>query len=1097
MNQWASAYSNSTMYDQHSNEYQIDDEGRFATTSAPPPPPGPSPSLLYSSPNRYNLFSQQKRAEMSMYTPTKRQSEIPQQPTVEMKHTEILEQSTHKPLRADDDDGEQVDTIQLHNWYIGLQSTSQATTYHKEAEGLNEWIQVFGIRYKGDRKGKSKANDQGEIWHSSLILERVSSKLVKSKSGKVYELKGLFDSETCMNKKKISSNTIQRFQNGFPTDWKDLVLEEAILRKNRKEKKRAQSRQPARSISVEKPDQEENNERSKDTKQLSQVGPVKSRKQLPKSPPHTNTKKKRKRNGLFRYDDSEGDESEYNPTSDEDVASMSMEKSNRRTQPDDEEDDNLDGVENDSEGRDSDDGDYVEPQEKEKKAIRRSRKSDQGKIDDGMVILIDSSPKTKAPSKKAAKPIPRELRNLSKTAFGNLTLVQNAIMEQLEENRSERRKSGRHSMPSLTTKIVQQPFTPQSQIGRKIMTPRSSRRLRTPVRPWWEVGPQEKKKRPEIETKQVETSLNLNMNCSDDLEDLSNDSVFTPFRGGKKNNVINANKSSTRSRPVKRPGSDFVKSSEKRQKKQDIDTRADEADVETNDDLTLQKDNGNIVQDISQSADQGVIEKEVDVLEKNVVADDLQYIDDEMHDMFVDAVGDENNVEEQAEVNASVSNVDTSNTEVDQSEVVDIQTEESISTPIDEVNPIQRQPHLSKEMNDKESEEMQDPSEDIFIESASTSVDPTTDVSEWTIHDKDQSSKETSVDLSGESEEIFEKLDMPEEDDVVVHAKEEASSNQPNQEEMSLNLSSDTQVTIGRGVELNTKDVSELQTNSLNVPKLEDSTQPLDKADVEQSSVKVHNSIEGQGEDVIESDGSTDTYSKQVPAEQKEEVEEIGLDIDGDEEVEALIVVADDEEKNMISDHLQAEEEIGVEQWEIEQVMGSEAVVVQHLGETQVKEGPDIQTVPPSGRPLERDWVDKSSPTRSEEVKVEHSDPITIDVEEGDYPILSINEEHEVSAEFEAMGITSTAVEKETEAQKFKVQELAEAHITTQNGNNYLGELNSALENVAMLGKEGKMMMQRTPLSPAEDSQMDDESCSDNDDGQSDLAPEDVYYFSD
>lgn len=100
---------------------------------------------------------------------------------------------------------------------------------------------------------------------------------------------------------------------------------------------------------------------------------------------------------------------------------------------------------------------------------------------------------------KKTKSIPRELRNLSKTGFGRLLVVESAIMEELDNN-ARARRSQRHSMPAHIEAAVQAPpATPATShavapLAAPLTSPRSSSRKRVSASRWWEVLSQKDEK---------------------------------------------------------------------------------------------------------------------------------------------------------------------------------------------------------------------------------------------------------------------------------------------------------------------------------------------------------------------------------------------------------------------------------------------------------------------------------------------------------------------------------------------------------------------------------------------------------------------------
>lgn len=589
---WGDPYANNLFY---TND-QLDDEGRYISAAAPPPPPGVSPSLLYSSPNRLRKM-QDLQQHIASDSPTKRgQSFSNAQPSplrissnnvMDASGSKIGSQKENTPIHPEDELREDVDSaptkadtiIRLYDWYIGLQPTQQALSYYSEARGIKKWIQIYGTRYRSaenddlNSKGKRRANDKGESWHSSLISERISSHLVKSKSGKIYELMGNFDERSSCKRKDISFDTATQFRNGFPTNWADIVCEEARSSKGQKfnsnsPSKRSQTQNNTTDESQAQPVFErESFPKTQTISQRPKPRPSVSGKQLPESKA---LPKERKKKSLFRNDE-DSSESEYHPSSDDagkkrKGKDASKRDGNRGRDDDDVDEDSEDslyeevtykakrngnkGTKGNAVRRKSKDVDMVSEDEEmsnrssspelnahvsslHQMENARSRKQAQEKVQKPIrtrksepiprprEMRPSNSPPPTEEIKKKAKPISRELRNLSKTAFGRLTLVQNAIMEQLEQTRSERKRAGRQSLPVIHANA---PQTPIGQIGNdsNLITPRSSRRTRTPAKPWWEVQPSTKSKsksQPKATEVQKPKLLNMNSSSFEDDDD--------------------------------------------------------------------------------------------------------------------------------------------------------------------------------------------------------------------------------------------------------------------------------------------------------------------------------------------------------------------------------------------------------------------------------------------------------------------------------------------------------------------------------------------------------------------------------------------------
>jgi SANTA (SANT Associated) len=93
-------------------------------------------------------------------------------------------------------------------------------------QGVREmWLVVVGV-----------VKDSDTITQSSFIRKRLGGRTVQSKNT-VYELEGEFD-ETFSPHPLFSHESIQRFKDGFPENWKEIIgMEEDRIREDRRRKK--------------------------------------------------------------------------------------------------------------------------------------------------------------------------------------------------------------------------------------------------------------------------------------------------------------------------------------------------------------------------------------------------------------------------------------------------------------------------------------------------------------------------------------------------------------------------------------------------------------------------------------------------------------------------------------------------------------------------------------------------------------------------------------------------------------------------------------------------------------------------------------------
>ncbi|VDM72213.1 unnamed protein product [Strongylus vulgaris] len=86
-----------------------------------------------------------------------------------------------------------------------------------------EDIESFGVCVEGYRP-----NDETETvlrnWHSTTIEKRITSTLLHSHSGSVYELRGSIDRDLAFQL-GYPAELIAMFANGFPENWKSTLKE--------------------------------------------------------------------------------------------------------------------------------------------------------------------------------------------------------------------------------------------------------------------------------------------------------------------------------------------------------------------------------------------------------------------------------------------------------------------------------------------------------------------------------------------------------------------------------------------------------------------------------------------------------------------------------------------------------------------------------------------------------------------------------------------------------------------------------------------------------------------------------------------------------
>jgi hypothetical protein len=115
--------------------------------------------------------------------------------------------------------------IKIRDWYVAFQRAKSSRKLHPKVEGLSHWIQVAG-----ELSEACDGHEEGQAWHSSLIVERLGPRLLKTKSGGLYKLDGRCDMSMMEQKKDFPVHVANRFSEGFPDDWADLLVAEAHRR---------------------------------------------------------------------------------------------------------------------------------------------------------------------------------------------------------------------------------------------------------------------------------------------------------------------------------------------------------------------------------------------------------------------------------------------------------------------------------------------------------------------------------------------------------------------------------------------------------------------------------------------------------------------------------------------------------------------------------------------------------------------------------------------------------------------------------------------------------------------------------------------------
>ena len=104
-------------------------------------------------------------------------------------------------------------TVKLANWCFAMVPNNSKFTKVSREE-TNDWIVLVG-----------KRPDIEDLWHSSIVTERIDATQISTGSGKLYQLTTEAD-ELGMMDHGFSPDFASSFRHGFPEDWKALLLRE-------------------------------------------------------------------------------------------------------------------------------------------------------------------------------------------------------------------------------------------------------------------------------------------------------------------------------------------------------------------------------------------------------------------------------------------------------------------------------------------------------------------------------------------------------------------------------------------------------------------------------------------------------------------------------------------------------------------------------------------------------------------------------------------------------------------------------------------------------------------------------------------------------
>lgn len=105
------------------------------------------------------------------------------------------------------------EAIILSNWSMLIVPNNPSVT--RIDKNITEyWIILIGRR-----------SDMSDMWHSSLISNRLSKREVTTGSGRVYRLEGPID-ESALAQVGFRPHILEAFREGFPENWRKLLLQE-------------------------------------------------------------------------------------------------------------------------------------------------------------------------------------------------------------------------------------------------------------------------------------------------------------------------------------------------------------------------------------------------------------------------------------------------------------------------------------------------------------------------------------------------------------------------------------------------------------------------------------------------------------------------------------------------------------------------------------------------------------------------------------------------------------------------------------------------------------------------------------------------------
>lgn len=105
------------------------------------------------------------------------------------------------------------DEIALSKWSLVVVSNNSSVT-KLERSVTEDWIVLVG-----------KRSDMQEMWHSSLITNRLSEREITTGSGRIYRLVGSCD-DLAMIEAGFSFDLVEAFREGFPENWQMRLIQE-------------------------------------------------------------------------------------------------------------------------------------------------------------------------------------------------------------------------------------------------------------------------------------------------------------------------------------------------------------------------------------------------------------------------------------------------------------------------------------------------------------------------------------------------------------------------------------------------------------------------------------------------------------------------------------------------------------------------------------------------------------------------------------------------------------------------------------------------------------------------------------------------------